>query len=166
MTKIRFLVDHEDMSTVTSYFRPELKDHRDYVNQGGLSRTAIFNQVDDCLARLGTDYIDILMIHMTDDETPFEETMCALNDLVRSNKVRYLGASNVRTWKFIEMNNVAQLNGWAQFSCVQMEHSLCYRTEVRCFIPIYSSLIAFLNRNWSCSRIATTKGSVSLHIPH
>lgn len=80
---------------------------------------------------------------MTDDETPFEETMCALNDLVRSNKVRYLGASNVRAWKFIEMNNVAQLNGWAQFSCVQMEHSLCYRTEVRYFITMYSSLIVF-----------------------
>ncbi|RDB15357.1 Versiconal hemiacetal acetate reductase [Hypsizygus marmoreus] len=129
ITKVRFLVDHENMSTITSYFRPELKDTRDYVNQGGLSRTAIFNQVDDCLQRLGTDYIDILMIHMFDPDTPYEETMCALHDLVQSGKVRYLGASNVRAWQFIEMNNVAQLNRWTQFSCVQMEHSLLYRAE-------------------------------------
>ncbi|KAF8917702.1 NADP-dependent oxidoreductase domain-containing protein [Mucidula mucida] len=129
VTKVRFLVDHEDPSTITSYFRPELKDQRDYVNHGGLSRAAIFNQVADCLSRLQTEYIDVLMIHATDDETPFEETMCALNDLVRSGKVRYLGASNTRAWKFIEMNNVAQAHGWTTFTCVQMEHSLLYRAE-------------------------------------
>ncbi|KAG6894013.1 hypothetical protein C0992_007840, partial [Termitomyces sp. T32_za158] len=66
---------------------------------------------------------------MADVETPFEETMCALNDLVRSGKVRYIGASNVRTWQFIEMNNVAHINGWTQFNVIQMEHSLLYRTE-------------------------------------
>ncbi len=136
VTKVRFLVDHEDPSTITSYFRPELKDQRDYVNHGGLSRAAIFNQVADCLSRLQTDYIDVLMIHATDDETPFEETMCALNDLVRSGKVRYLGASNTRAWKFIEMNNVAQAHGWTTFTCVQMEHSLLYRAEV-CLCPPY-----------------------------
>ncbi|PBK63895.1 Aldo/keto reductase [Armillaria solidipes] len=129
VTKIRFLVDHEQPTTITSFFRPELKDSRDYVNHGGLSRTAIFNQVDACLERLQTNYIDVLLIHMADDETPYEETMCALNDLVRSGKVRYIGASNVRAWQFIEMNNVAQLNGWTQFSCVQVEHSLLFRTE-------------------------------------
>ncbi|KAL0064768.1 hypothetical protein AAF712_008315 [Marasmius tenuissimus] len=129
ITKVRFLVDEEEPKTITSYFRPELKDTRDYVNQGGLSRSALFNQVDACLARLQTSYLDVLLIHMADTETPFEETMCALNDLVRSGKVRYIGASNVRAWQFIEMNNVAALNGWTQFSCVQMEHSLLYRTE-------------------------------------
>lgn len=129
ITKISFLVDHDNISTITSYFKPELKDTRDYVNHSGLSRAAIFNQVEDCLQRLRTDYIDILMIHMTDLATPFEETMCALHDLVKAGKVRYIGASNVRAWHFIEMNNVAQLNGWTQFSCVQMEHSLLYRTE-------------------------------------
>lgn len=128
--KIRFLVDHEEPSTITSYARPELKDSRDYVNHGGLSRLAIFNQVEDCLKRLQTTYIDILLIHMTDAETPFEETMGALNDLVRSGKVHYIGASNIKTWEFIEMNNIASSHGWATFSCVQMEHSLLYRTEV------------------------------------
>ena len=59
-----------------------------------------------------------------------EETMLALHDLVKAGKVRYLGASNIRTWQFIEMNNVAQVNGWTQFACVQVEHSLLYRTEV------------------------------------
>ncbi|KAG6825947.1 hypothetical protein H0H92_001757 [Tricholoma furcatifolium] len=128
-SKIRFLVDNDDISTLTSVFKPELKDSRDYVNQGGLSRAAIFNQVEDSLKRLGTDYIDILFIHMVDVETPFEETMSALNDLVRAGKVRYIGASNIRAWQFIEMNNIAQLNRWTQFSAVQMEHSLLYRTE-------------------------------------
>lgn len=129
ITKIRFLVDHEEPSTVTSFFRPELKDDRDYVNHGGLSRTAIFNQVEDSLQRLGTTFVDVLMIHQFDPETPMEETMLALHDLVKAGKVRYLGASNIRAWQFIEMNNVAQLNGWTQFACVQVEHSLLYRTE-------------------------------------
>ncbi|KAG5335759.1 hypothetical protein C0989_000431 [Termitomyces sp. Mn162] len=128
-TKIRFLVDHDDISTVTSIFKPDLKDSRDYVNQSGLSRAAIFNQVEDSLKRLKTDYIDILFIHMADLETPFEETMCALNDLVKSGKVRYIGASNVRAWQFVEMNNVAHINGWTQFNVVQVEHSLLYRAE-------------------------------------
>ena len=70
------------------------------------------------------------MIHQFDPETPMEETMLALHDLVKTGKVRYLGASNIRTWQFIEMNNVAQVNGWTQFACVQVEHSLLYRTEV------------------------------------
>ncbi|THH21264.1 hypothetical protein EW146_g249 [Bondarzewia mesenterica] len=131
VTKIRFPVDHGQMSTITSRMRFELASTRDYVNQSGLSRTAIFNQTEASLKRLGMDYIDVLMIHMYDMETPFEETMRALHDLVLSGKVRYLGASNVRAWQFIEMNNVAQLNGWTQFSCVQMEHSLLYRAEER-----------------------------------
>ncbi|KAJ3825476.1 Aldo/keto reductase [Lentinula raphanica] len=130
-TKLRFLVDHEQMSNITAKpsMRPGMANLRDYVNQGGLSRAAIFNQAQASLKRLQTDYIDILMIHMTDLATPFEETMCALNDLVRSGKVRYLGASNVRAWHFIEMNTIAERNGWTKFSCIQVEHSLLYRAE-------------------------------------
>jgi aryl-alcohol dehydrogenase-like predicted oxidoreductase len=67
---------------------------------------------------------------MPDQDTPFEETMRALQDLIQAGKVRYIGASNIRAWQFIEMNNVAQLNGWTQFTSVQMEHSLLYRAEV------------------------------------
>ncbi|KIK52515.1 hypothetical protein GYMLUDRAFT_49843 [Collybiopsis luxurians FD-317 M1] len=131
ITKIRFLVDHEEMKNITGIpsMRPGMSDMRDYVNQGGLSRAAIFNQIEDSLERLNTTYVDVLMIHAVDLETPFEETMCALNDLVRGGKARYLGASNMRAWQFIEMNNVAERNGWTKFSCIQIEHSLLYRAE-------------------------------------
>lgn len=74
--------------------------HSDSPNTKGLSRKAIFNQVDASLKRLGTDYIDILYIHRWDNDTPIEETMAALNDLVRSGKVHYLGASAMYAWQF------------------------------------------------------------------
>ena len=133
ITKVGFLVDHEQMHNITSIpsIRPGMADTRDYVNQGGLSRAAIFNQTEECLSRLGTDYVDVLMIHIVDLQTPFTETMRALHDIVLSGKARYLGASNVRAWQFIEMNNIAERKGWTTFSCVQMEHSLLYRAEVR-----------------------------------
>ncbi|KAI0316283.1 Aldo/keto reductase [Amylostereum chailletii] len=127
--KIRFLVDNDDMSTISSITKPGLRNERDYVNHDGLSRAGIFNQVKACLGRLDTDYIDILLLHAPDGETPFEETVRALNNLVRTGTARYIGASNVRAWQFAEMNAVAQNNGWTQFSCVQMEHSLLYRPE-------------------------------------
>ena len=121
------------MHNITSipFIRPGLSDTRDYVNQGGLSRSAVFNQTQECLKRLSTDYIDVLMVHVADMQTPFEETMRALHDIVLSGKARYLGASNVRAWQFIEMNSIAERNGWTTFSCVEMEHSLLYRAEVR-----------------------------------
>ncbi|KAG6847728.1 hypothetical protein H0H93_006308 [Arthromyces matolae] len=131
ITKINFLVDEEDIHTVTSFFKPHLKDQRDYVNQGGLSRAAIFNQVEASLRRLKTDYVDILMIHAFDSCAPMEETMQALNDIVRSGKARYLGASNLKAWQLVEMNNIAQRHGWVEFSCYELEHSLLYRTEER-----------------------------------
>lgn len=110
---------------------PGLKDTRDYVNQSGLSRAAIFNQVDASLARLQTPYIDLLQIHRCDMNTPFEETMKALHDLVLSGKVRYIGASSMRTWQFAEYNRVAEVNGWTQFISMQNEYSLLYREDVR-----------------------------------
>ena len=75
-------------------------------------------------------YVDVLMVHAADPTTPFEETMKALHDLVVAGKVRYLGASNLRAWQFAEMNHVAELKGWTQFVCVEIEHSLLYRPEV------------------------------------
>ncbi|EIM81808.1 Aldo/keto reductase [Stereum hirsutum FP-91666 SS1] len=126
MTKIRFPVSEDDQ-VVTSFAGPKYYHSRDYVNQGGLSRVAIFNQVDASLARLQTEYIDLLQIHAFDPETPVEETMKALHDIVMSGKARYIGASNLRAWQFIEMNNVAQQNCWTQFVSVQVEHSLLYR---------------------------------------
>ncbi|KAI0942653.1 hypothetical protein AcW1_003226 [Taiwanofungus camphoratus] len=127
MTKVFFLVS-PDPSTLTM-LNPALGSTRDFINQGGLSRAAIFNQVEASLRRLDTGYIDLLQIHTFDPTTPLEETMKALHDLVVSGKVRYLGACNMRTWQFAEMNHVAEVNGWTKFVSIQVEHSLLYRPE-------------------------------------
>jgi len=123
-----FWITSDDDSSVIAPMRPDLLQTAKYVNQGGLSRVAIFTQVADTLARLETDYIDLLQIHDHDPNTSYEETMKALNDLIVAGKVRYLGASNVKAWQVAEMNAVAARNGWTQFTAVQVEHSLLYRT--------------------------------------
>ena len=105
------------------------------MNQSGLSRSAIFNQVEASLERLGTPYIDLLQIHRYDPNTPPEETMQALDDLVRSGKVRYIGASSMRAWQFSELNHVAEKNGWTKFVSMQSEYSLLYREEESEMIP-------------------------------
>lgn len=110
---------------------PNLKDTREYVNQSGLSRQAIFNAVNASLERLQTPYIDLLQIHRYDPDTTPEETMKALHDLVESGKVRYIGASSMRAWQFAELNHVAEKNGWTKFISMQNEYSLLYREEVR-----------------------------------
>ncbi|KAH8549006.1 NADP-dependent oxidoreductase domain-containing protein [Umbelopsis sp. PMI_123] len=101
------------------------------LNNGGLSRKAIFNAVDASLRRLDLDYIDLLYIHRFDKNTPIDETMEALHDLVKSGKVRYLGASSMRTWQFVRMNGVAEKNGWTQFVAMQDCYNLHYREEER-----------------------------------
>ncbi|KAJ7679120.1 NADP-dependent oxidoreductase domain-containing protein [Mycena polygramma] len=127
ITKIFCLVGPDVASRVA--FNPSMPNTRTYVNQGGLSRTAIFNQTEASLARLQTNYLDVLMIHAADPTTPFEETMRALHDLVIAGKVRYLGASNLHAWQLAEMNHIAEMKGWTQFTCMQVEHSLLYRPE-------------------------------------
>ena len=129
-TKCFFPVEDPNIPPVP---RAEIRNHRDYVNSLGLSRTAIFRAVDASLARLQTSYIDLLQIHRFDPETPIEETMKALHDLVESGKVRYIGASSMRTWQFSEMNHVAEKNGWTKFVSMQNEYSLLYREEVSLF---------------------------------
>ncbi|KAK0671870.1 NADP-dependent oxidoreductase domain-containing protein [Cercophora samala] len=104
---------------------------KDYVNQGGLSRAAIFNQVEASLKRLDTDYIDLLQIHRFDTETPIEETMKALHDLVQSGKVRYLGASSMWATQFARMQFCAERNGWTKFVAMQNHYNLLYREEER-----------------------------------
>ncbi|KAG8874832.1 hypothetical protein FRB97_005628 [Tulasnella sp. 331] len=133
MTKCWAIVG--DTPAVRAYYMPELQHTRDYVNQSGLSRTAIFNAVEKSLERLGTSYIDLLQIHRHDPDTPAEETMCALNDLVRSGKVRYIGGSTMPTWRFCEYNHVAEKHGWSQFVSMQNEYNLIYREEEREMIP-------------------------------
>ncbi|KAK9383358.1 Aldo/keto reductase [Kockiozyma suomiensis] len=103
----------------------------EYSNFMGLSRTAIFHQVEGSLRRLETDYIDLLQIHRFDYATPIEETMCALNDLVRSGKVRYIGASSMFSFQFAMMQACAEKNGWTKFVSMQDECSLLYREEER-----------------------------------
>ncbi|KAF2750172.1 aldo-keto reductase-like protein [Sporormia fimetaria CBS 119925] len=104
---------------------------RDYTNQGGLSRAAIFNAVDKSLERLGTAYVDLLQIHRFDKEVPVEETMEALHDLVKSGKVRYIGASSMWAVEFAEMQFVAEKHGWTKFVSMQNHYSLLYREEER-----------------------------------
>ena len=102
----------------------------------GLSRKAILEQADASLRRLGTDYIDVYYVHRFDDETPVEETMAALHDLVRAGKVRYLGASSMWAWQFAKMQHAAVANGWTTFSAMQDQYNVLKREEEREMIPM------------------------------
>jgi aryl-alcohol dehydrogenase-like predicted oxidoreductase len=101
----------------------------------GLSRAAIFTQVDASLRRLDTDYIDLYQIHRHDPAVPVEETMEALHDLVRVGKVRYIGASSMWTWQFAQMQHAADLNGWTRFVSMQDQYNLIMREEEREMLP-------------------------------
>jgi 1-deoxyxylulose-5-phosphate synthase len=97
----------------------------------GLSRKAIMEQIDASLMRLGTDYVDLYQIHRFDPETPVEETMEALHDVVKAGKARYLGASSMWAWQFAKMQSVADANGWTKFVSMQDQYSLIQREEER-----------------------------------
>jgi aryl-alcohol dehydrogenase-like predicted oxidoreductase len=103
---------------------------------GGLSRAAILEQADASLRRLGTDYVDVYYIHRFDEQVPVEETMRALDDLVRSGKVRYLGASSMWAWQFAKLQHVAAMNGWTTFSAMQDQYNVLKREEERDMIPM------------------------------
>jgi aryl-alcohol dehydrogenase-like predicted oxidoreductase len=104
-------------------------------NDRGLSRKHIATSIDRSLARIGSDYVDLYVIHAFDAGTPVEETMEALNDLVRSGKVRYLGASTMYAWQFAKMNHVAAMNGWTPFVNMQCQYNVLYREEEREMLP-------------------------------
>src|SRR3954454_1905704 len=95
----------------------------------GLSRKAILEQVDASLTRLGTDYIDLYQIHRFDPETPVEETMEALHDIVKAGKVRYLGASSMWAWQFSKLQHAAGLGGWTPFVSMQNQYNLLRRQD-------------------------------------
>lgn len=103
---------------------------------GGLSRRAVMEQVDASLRRLGTDYIDLYQIHRFDPQTPIEETMEALHDVVKAGKVRYLGASSMWAWQFASMQHAADLHGWTRFVSMQDQYSLLAREEEREMLPL------------------------------
>ena len=109
---------------------------REGPNGGGLSRKAILSEIDHSLKRLGTDYVDLYQIHRWDYETPIEETMDALNDVVRAGKARYLGASAMWAWQFQKALHVSDQHGWARFVSMQDHYNLIYREEEREMLPL------------------------------
>lgn len=129
-------------------------------NRKGLSRKAILSQVDDSLKRLETDYIDLYQIHRWDYDTPIEETMEALHDVVKAGKVRYIGASSMHAWQFMKAQMVAERHGWTKFVSMQNHYNLIYREEEREMMALckeegigvipYSPLASGrLTRDWS-----------------
>lgn len=107
----------------------------DDVNDRGLSRKHILDSVDASLQRIGTDYLDLFVIHAFDPHTPVEETLRALHDVVQAGKVRYLGASTMYAWQFAKMNALARLHGWTPFVSMQCQLNAAYREEEREMIP-------------------------------
>lgn len=133
---------------------------RESPNGGGLSRKAIFTEIDKSLQRLGTDYVDLYQIHRWDYQTPIEETMEALHDVVRAGKVRYIGASAMWAWQFQKALYTAEKHGWTRFVSMQNHLNLIYREEEREMLPLcrvekigvipYSPLASGrLTRDWS-----------------
>jgi aryl-alcohol dehydrogenase-like predicted oxidoreductase len=129
---IRKYTRREDVVLATKVFFP--------MHEGpggrGLSRRAIMEQIDASLARLGTDYVDLYQIHRFDPETPVEETMEALHDVVKAGKARYIGASSMWAWQFQKMQHAAEANGWTRFVSMQDQYSLVMREEEREMMPL------------------------------
>lgn len=121
----------EDVVIATKVFMPM----RDGVNGRGLSRGHILESVHASLRRLGTDYVDLFQIHRFDPTVPIEETMQTLDDLVRSGKVRYLGASSMWAWQFAKMQHAAALHGWTRFISMQAQYNLLTREDEREMYP-------------------------------
>ncbi|MDB5584258.1 MAG: aldo/keto reductase [Bradyrhizobium sp.] len=105
-------------------------------NGMGLSRKAVIAEIDNSLRRLGTDYVDLYQIHRWDDDTPIEETLEALHDIVKAGKVRYIGASNLFAWQFAKALYLADQHGWTRFVSMQNHVNLLYREEEREMLPL------------------------------
>ncbi|OIQ80543.1 L-glyceraldehyde 3-phosphate reductase [mine drainage metagenome] len=105
-------------------------------NGAGLSRKAIFTEIDASLTRLGTDYVDLYQIHRWDPGTPIEETLEALHDVVKAGKARYIGASSMFAWQFTQALYLADLHGWTRFASMQDHYNLLNREEEREMLPL------------------------------
>ncbi len=136
---------------------------REGPNGAGLSRKAILSEIDHSLTRLGTDYVDLYQVHRWDYQTPIEETMEALHDVVRAGKARYIGASAMFAWQFQKALYIAEQHGWSRFVSMQNHLNLLYREEEREMLPLcraeqigvipYSPLASGrLTRDWSKDR--------------
>ena len=132
---IRDFARREEVVLATKVWGPM----RQGPNGRGLSRKAILSEVDNSLRRLGTDYIDLYIIHRYDYDTPLEETLEALNDVVRSGKVRYLGASSMHAWQFMKAIGIQRANGWATFISMQNYYNLLYREDEREMLRLCAS---------------------------
>ncbi len=122
----------EDVVIATKVFQPMGPG----VNDRGLSRKHIFQAIDASLSRLGTDYVDLYQTHRFDPDTPIEETLEALDALVRAGKVRYLGASSTDAWRFAKALFTADRRGWSRFVSMQNHYNLVYREEEREMLPL------------------------------
>jgi aryl-alcohol dehydrogenase-like predicted oxidoreductase len=129
---LRDLARREDVVIATKVFSVM----RPGPNGRGLSRKHILHEIDASLRRLGTDYVDLYQIHRWDAETPIEETMEALHDVVKAGKARYLGASSMWAWQFAKAQHVADRNGWTRFVSMQGHYNLLYREEEREMAPL------------------------------
>ncbi len=129
---LRDFAKREDVVIATKVRYPMGDGPNDY----GLSRKHIFDAIDASLRRLGVDHVDLYQIHRLDPETPIEETLEALHDLVRAGKVRYLGASSMHSWQFAKSLYLADLNGWTRFVSMQNHYNLAYREEEREMLPL------------------------------
>ncbi|MCP1659424.1 aldo/keto reductase [Neisseria perflava] len=108
----------------------------DRPNGGGLSRKNIMTEIDHSLKRLNLDYVDVYQIHRLDHDTPMEEIMEALHDVVKSGKARYIGASTMWAWELERMQGIAERNGWTKFASLQPQYNLIYREEEREILPL------------------------------
>ncbi|MCC2609476.1 aldo/keto reductase [Neorhizobium sp. Rsf11] len=126
------LVPRRKLVIATKIYNPMSSD----ANDRGLSRKHVFEAVDGSLRRLGTDYIDLYQLHRFDYDTPLDETLDALNDVVRAGKVRYLGASSMFAWQFMKAIGLQRQHGWAPFVSMQPHYNLIYREEEREMLPL------------------------------
>ncbi len=129
---IRTLARREDVVIATKVYFPTGTGP----NDAGLSRKHILDAIDGSLRRLGTDYVDLYQIHRWDDHTPIEETLATLDGLVRSGKVRYLGASSMFAWQLMKALALSDARGWERFVSMQNHYNLVYREEEREMLPL------------------------------
>lgn len=131
---LKDFADRDDVVIVTKVRHPM----RPGPNGKGLSRKAIMTEIDHSLRRLGTDYVDVYMIHRNDPSTPLEETLEALHDVVKAGKARYIGASSMHAWEFSKALHMQKANGWARFITMQDHYNLLAREEEREMLPLCS----------------------------
>jgi len=129
---LRDFTRREDVVIATKVFYPTGVGP----NERGLSRVHILREIDNSLKRLGTDYVDLYQIHRLDPQTPIEETLETLHDVVKAGKARYIGASSMYAWQFAKSLYLADLNGWTRFVSMQNHYNLIYREEEREMIPL------------------------------